>query len=62
MNGFELGVQAWDQLKEFMGIIISTSDISIEGFFEVGKADKNVVNCGGMFLFSCGHTREGVDS
>ena len=62
LDGFELGVQAWDQLKEFMSIVISTDDISIEGFLEVGKADEKVVNGDGMFLLFFEHIREGVDS
>ena len=57
-----MGVQAWDQLEEFMGIIISTGDISVEGFLEVGKADEKVVNVGGILLLCCEHTREIVYS
>ena len=55
-------VLAWNKLKDFMFIVISTGDISVERFLEVGKAGEKGVNCGGVFLLSFEHIREGVDS
>ena len=62
LDGFKLGIQARDQLKEFMGIISSTVDISVESFFEDGKADEEVVNFGCILLLCCEHTRDVVYS
>jgi len=49
-DGFELGVQAWDKLDEFMSIVISTGDICIEGCLDVGNAEEKGFNGGCIFI------------
>ena len=61
-DGFELGVQAWDKLDEFMSIVISTGDICIEGCLDVGNAEEKGFNGGCNFILLFFHTREGSGS
>ena len=61
-DGFELGVQAWDKLDEFMSIVISTGDICIEGCLDVGKAEEKGFNGGCRCILIFANTREGSGS
>ena len=61
-DSFELGVQAWDKLDEFMSIVIGTGNICIEGCLDVGNAEEKDFNGGCIFILLSAHTREGSGS